>query len=355
MTYQYGKVETIRNVLFGSLHDFLQESGFGAVMDLTVELVYELSDFREESEAYFPDVFLLKIGNGEDTLTSLAPSAQRISLESIEIAPGTGAKILKNTAALAEAGWAVYISIDGKKASYGVFRSEISPIAVSTLDMLVASTPETGIGLLIRNCSKKCVELVACGGRRMEMALTVEKPGRTSLSVAIEKLAKEITADVEEEYRGICMAYFEKLLFRILQRSHGTIILVVPSIQNSLPGWFEDGIAISPPVDFERPLREFKKAETAASLSELFSLETLLRGMIRSDGLTIFGSDATIRAYRVFVKPDADEHRRLSDTEIHGGARSRAHELLKLRLGDSLNSVFYQSHDGKSNCTVKNE
>jgi len=54
-------IETIRKGLIGALTDFVNESGFIAQINLIVELVYELAEYREEDIRFFQASILLSV------------------------------------------------------------------------------------------------------------------------------------------------------------------------------------------------------------------------------------------------------------------------------------------------------
>ena len=79
-----------------------------------------------------------------------------------------------------------------------------------------------------------------------------------------------------------------------------------------------------------------------ASLSKINSAVELVKGMVRSDGATLFDDLGRLLAYRCFVQIP-------NESAASGGARSRAFSALTDRLGDGLSAVFFmQSHDGLS-------
>ena len=93
--------------------------------------------------------------------------------------------------------------------------------------------------------------------------------------------------------------------------------------------------------------RNAKASNSTDGLADLQAAESLLRGMINSDGIVLFGTDGTVLAYHVFVKPKDDEAMKLPDI---GGGRRRTFELMKLRLPSIFKAVFFRSQDGATGC-----
>jgi hypothetical protein len=91
---------------------------------------------------------------------------------------------------------------------------------------------------------------------------------------------------------------------------------------------------------------------TAADASLLRSHESLLRGMIGSDGVTIMGTDGSIRAFRVFVQGSGKKAGGRQQA-ASGGARSRAFDVLRGYVGKTLRAALFRSHDGRTEVVVK--
>ena len=348
-------IETIRKGLIGALSDFVNEAGFIAQINLIVELVYELAEYREEDIRFFPGVYVVKRHDDSDTLAIIAPGADRIGLKTIELVEGCGATILKDTAAMADSGWSIFVDVSDATMRYGLFRSEMMPVSLSSADHMADPDAKSGSSILLRNCARNCVELVSSDGKRLEFGLTANKPTQTSVSESFHKLAVEATRTVPETQRDATLAYTQRLIVQVCQQCHGTIIAVLRSDIGQLPIEFHDGVRLEEPVDLLAAFHELQGERSAATLSRLLARETLFRGMIQSDGITILNSFGQILAFRVFVKPNQEEQGKMNQINIRGGARSRAFELMKLRLSNSLSCVFFRSQDGNTMCEVKND
>jgi hypothetical protein len=69
--------------------------------------------------------------------------------------------------------------------------------------------------------------------------------------------------------------------------------------------------------------------------------------MISSDGVVIFGTNGTLLAYRVFLKPTDDEKKILPDK---GGGRRRTYALMLSRMDHALKAALFRSQDGDTEC-----
>jgi hypothetical protein len=346
-------IETIRKGLIGTLTDFAHDAGFQSQVNLIVELVYKLAEYREEDVLFFPSVYLVKRADDSDTLSIIAPAAERIFLRSVDIADYGGGRILKDSAALADGGWSIYIDVSEPVVRYGLFRSEFLPISLSSADRMADPDSVSGSALLIRNCAQNSVELMASDGKRMEIGLTAARPSNVSVSEAFMKLAVEVTRSVAEPNRIAATKYIQRLITQICQRCHGTMIVVIPYGSSVVPDTFRDGVVLEEPVDLLGAFQQLSGETTAATLARLFAHESVLKGMIQSDGITVLSSDGRVLAFRVFVKPDDQERQALAKIDLRGGARSRAFELLKMRVGEAIACVFFRSQDGDTQCWVE--
>jgi hypothetical protein len=346
-------IETIRKGLIAAITDFVQDAGFNTQINLIVELVYELAGYREEDVPFFPTVYVVKRTDDGDTLSVIAPGAERIFLKSVDITESSGARILKDSAALADGGWSIYVDVTDRMARYGLFRSEVLPISLSSAERMADPDSVSGSALLIRNCARNCVELMASDGNRMELGLTAKRPATKSVTDSFSALAIEATRSVLDENRKAASLYLQRLLAQICQRCHGTMIVVLPTGMMVVPEAFHDGVILEEPINLLGAFHEMISEATAATLARLSAHESLLRGMIQSDGITVLSADGRVLGFRVFVKPDEQERHAMHGNETRGGARSRAFELLKLRVGESLSCAFFRSQDGETKCEVR--
>src|SRR5262249_10497144 len=111
-------------------------------------------------------------------------------------------------------------------------------------------------------------------------------------------------------------------------------------------------VILKEPIPLVQSMLTAVKEMTAADASLLRSQESLLRGMIGSDGVTILGTDGSIRAFRVFVHRTSRKVQGLQGTSS-GGARSRAFDVLRGYVGKILRAALFRSQDGRTEVVVK--
>jgi len=337
---------SIREELLGALHGFCSDAGFQAMRtnQVLADLVFHLSEYREEEVPLYPNLYLTEGGN--EVFSAIAPAGERVSIGNCDIA-SSASKVLKECATLANDGWAIYLEMGSGSAEYGLFRTSDLPISVSAMELLRDPEQELEPVVVIRNCAARCVEMIDGRGNHLELSLTSAPPSDKPVSSQLKELAVSVTRDVVDPNQAT-LPYIERLLGDICQRSHGTIIAVLPTSDEPLPPEFGDGVTFLEPIDIGKSLSELHENRSAEALSRLHSHESLLKGMISSDGITILSTDAKVYAFRVFVKPTSEESQRMEGLDIRGGARTRAFELLRLRLGNPLEAVFLRSQDGKT-------
>lgn len=338
---------SIRSALQGVLHDFADSSGFQCVEteNLIRDIVSLLASYREEDIPLFPDVYVLKDPAG---LRTLAPGAGSHKIGSVRYGREAAGKILKNTAGLAGGGWAVYAGkADNCEFEYGVFRSQRHSFATSAEESMCDLGGDSPI-VVVRNRGHLTVELLNSRGTPFTVSLTASPPASSAFSVHIEELVKEASAALTPDESEQFTTYLSRLLTGLLQKCHGTLIAVIESSIETVPEEMVDGVWLSPPVDLSGHHARAVTSGDAGSLADLQAAESLLEGMVGSDGIVVLDTKGTIRAFRVFLAPSPDERAELDD---RGGGRRRTFSLMKLRAERSLlRAAFIRSQDGETDC-----
>jgi len=337
---------SIRESLQGALQDFVRQSGFTCVSteETVRELVCLLASYREEDVPLFPEVFVV---NRLDALNSLAPGLDRFVVRSDTLNAAIAAKMLKECANLAGPGWALYVAKTGPTtAEYGLIRAQRHSFATSAEE----SMRDLGVAapvLFIRNRGRLTVELRNSNSERYTVALTSTPAAPSPLWSNVERFVQAV-AVIAEDNRARFVSYLTRLLTELLQRCHGTLLAVIDTpAGESRPVSLGDGVWINPAVPLGARHAAAVRENSADALADLQAAEFLLAGMMNSDGVVVFGANATILAYRVFLKPDELERQKLPEL---GGGRRRTYELMKIRLGAVFKAVLFRSQDGETDC-----
>ncbi|HEV2646132.1 MAG TPA: hypothetical protein VGU46_07190 [Acidobacteriaceae bacterium] len=337
-------VYTIRESLQGKLVDFVREAGFQCVLleGMIRDLVVALAAYREEDVLLFPEVYVLASPLAENSLPS---AGTKIGIRTIRLSEGAATAVLKDCAPLAVGGWSIFLVKDSPtEIRYGLFRSQRHSLSGGTDEGM------TGLGtanpvLLIRNRGYQTVELLTGEAARFTAILKSTVPATPELEVHVSTLVDAIvsTLSAAEDFK----AYLNRLLLRLIQRCHGTLLAVCPVSVGMPKAALADSTQPSPRIDFHMLHTIAQREKDANSLSDLQAAEALLQGMIGSDGVVVFSSDGKVLAYRAFLKPSVREEKQIGKD---GGGRKRTYNLMKLRIPKTFSAVFFRSQDGATGC-----
>ncbi len=338
---------SIRNPLQGELFDFLKSSGFESthITELVRDLTCLLASYREEDVSLFPEVFILP---SPDVISLLSPGTKRIILGNLTFNSDAAPRILKDAASLATGGWAVYVVKTAEQtAEYGVFRALTHSFATGAEEAMLETKAQSPV-VLIRNRGRLVVELRNAKGQVFTACFTSAAPSESVFAKNVLEFASVAASAVSADQVGSFVNYLSRLLADLLQHCHGALLAAHVPTQDGRPtDALKDGLWLPDPIDFAVHHATAVKANDAQSLSTLQSLENLLEGMVRSDGVVVFATNGSVVGYRIFLKPNDEEKKELPDK---GGGRRRTFALMQRRLGTSLRAAFFKSHDGDTEC-----
>ena len=246
---------------------------------------------------------------------------------------------LKKCAPLATGGWLVYIQNNTDKIEYGVFKGSSNPISVLVDDVVM--TPNNNL-IVVKafQVAEECVEVRANNGSRHYIFLDHREEESPPPLQYLDKLVSSIIdkTEVEVEYIEPATSFLKRLLFDSLRESHGCIVAVT-NMKKSPKLLSADGIILDKPIDFVQLVSDLSKGKIPPS--HIDSKGHLLKGMLNSDGITLFDNRGRLLGYNCFIKLSTGEH-------PIGGARKRAFTTLAERIGKGLCAAFMQSQDGWS-------
>ena len=341
------EVYSIRDSLQGSLQTFVRNSGLDSTFleELIRDFVVLLAAYREEDVPMFPSVF---VAYRREDLSSILTTGKPVQLGSVDRTGGPASTILKDCAPLAREGWAVFVHIDDKDiAYYGVFRSARHSLSTGA-DEVIADLGDSVKLVMLRNCGHQSVEIYNTSRNKLTAVLKVATSAYSALDAHISLFVRTMTAGVAESYE--LQAYLKRVITGIVQHCHGTLLAVMHADDDKNSSNTPSGVIPQPCINFADLHAEAMKLRDADSLADLRAAEVLLEGMIGSDGIVVFGNDATVKAYRSFIKPNPEEEVKIG---TEGGARRRTFALMKLRLSDRYLGAFYRSQDGDTKCEVR--
>lgn len=349
---------TIRATLLEMVADHMKEGEIHCphAHELGCELIPLLAAYREEDRRLFPEVYLFT-PTDVDLLPVLAPGVRPIRIgetnlkaEAEHSARLIARQVLKTCAGLAIDGWAVYIQRTDDGFSYGLFRAASASFSLSAESTLANSSLPV---VILRHSAESTVEIVNSAGGRREISLSTATPFPRGLAGQIEDFARKACQDLNESDADRAVQYLTRLLAEFLRASHGTLLAVAPAEAALDPQCFPDGVMLAEPIPLVKLMLEAAGDEyNLEATSMLRSHESLLRGMIQSDGVTVLGTDGSIKAFRVFVRATT-ESQAAAANRATGGARSRAFEVLRSLLGTKMLAVMMRSQDGRTEVQVQ--
>jgi hypothetical protein len=303
-----------------------------------------LASYREEDVPLFPEVFVFASPEG---LKALAPSSQQTTIGTLPLAAESAATILKNCAPLAKGGWAIFAVKENEEIRYGLFRSMLHSLSTAAEESM------GGLGegipvILVRNRGHFVVDLRTTTNKHFTATLKTTPAEPSPLDKHVEAFSKAACSDIPES--RVFQSYLRRLITAILQDCHGTLLAVIEPLKSGKPhASLKDGVWPTPALTLSDLHARARSARTSDALADLIAAETLLRGMVNSDGLVVFGSDGTVLAYHVFLKPSSTERGQISE---EGGGRRRTYELMRQRLKSRFKAVLMRSQDGGTKCEV---
>lgn len=306
-------------------------------------LVVKLADLKEEGHTLIPEVYISE--NLTETL-KLIPDREVIHIGFSADASTAIAEGIKKCGPLATNDWCIFITKKDDSFEYGLFRGSLNPLSISVKETLLSiSITENRLVRLFRTANG-CVELQNHTGQK-HIILLNDKPESEPLPNAYtDDLISEICSEVDTSIKDSTSTFLGKSINRALASCHGTIIAVTSG--KKLPLFLKDGVQLHSPLNFPQWVKEKQDADKisissdSSSEHKLLSNSNLLQGMIASDGITVFSTKGQLIAYNCFIKPSNNK----SKKPIVGGARTRAYEALREKLGRGIKAVFIQSQDG---------
>jgi hypothetical protein len=334
---------SIRNDLAKALGLFLnKEKISGATTkEALISLVCRLVHYKEEGAQLFPELFVFDDSKG--ILKSL-PNSERLVIGVGLMAPESILLALKRCAPLAQWGWSIYLLRKDKNVEYGLLRSGSTSLSLSASDLLIDHGDEGLPAIVIRHVSHSTIELFgACRNSLRIHFGAVEEPAEDPLA-AMARFSRLVVREAPAEVWEPLLNFYRRLFAGVLKDGHGCLAAVMNRVKPGVPQKLQDGVIIRPALDVASRAVSLRRTKACEDDTRLRAAAALIRGMLNSDGITVFGADATVRAYRVFVRLSERRDRQASAV---GGARRRAFDALCSSVGRELLGALFISQDGR--------
>jgi hypothetical protein len=343
MGIQSDKTISFRSQLAGSLSDFLKDEGFecAATCSAVTVIVSELSHYKEEGRALWPDIYLC---NDIRRVSQLLPGCSFIRIGQGTRSDETAIRALRECGPLARKEWSIFIERLDDRFDYGILGTRDFILSLTAAEVLIDGGEQTVPVVLIAKLGETCVEIRGAQGNRLCIHFSSVREDSPSPRQAIAALARGIAADVHPKYQAAVERFFYVTLSSVFQEAHGTLAVVIPKKRRGLPNKISDAIKLAQPVSLVVKIQEYLECKDHESLAELQRVGLLIEGMLESDGITVFRSDGSIMGYRAFLRGPKKMQKY---SKHHGGARMRTYQELK-QLADrgEIEGAFIHSQDG---------
>jgi len=341
MSDRHDKTISFRSQLSGDISDFLKDEGFecAATYSAMTAIVSDLSHYKEEGTTLSPEIYLC---NDIGQVVQLVPGCSFIRIGEGAQNDETALRAMKECAPLAKNAWSIFIERKDKCFRYGVFAARDFPMSVTVSEVLIDSGENTIPAVMVSKVADNCVEARGAKGNRRCIHFSSAREDSPSPREAIAALTKGITIGVCRDYGAQAERFLYLTLLSVFQESHGALVAVLGKRRRVLPKRISDAIRIEQPVDVSAPVRQYLRSKDHEAVAELQRIASLIEGMLQSDGVTVFRADASVLAYRAFLR-----HWSQKGSARHGGARMRTFEGLKelVDRGD-MEGAFIRSQDG---------
>ncbi|MCW0376824.1 hypothetical protein [Xanthomonas sacchari] len=340
-------VVSFREQTSGRLTDLLSDEGLvcGQTQGVLAILVGALANYKEEGVELTPTVLIC---DSIDDVLRRIPSSVKYQIGVAELDQNSARKILKECAVLAAGDWFVYIERAADGYRFGVAASSGGPISVSLTEII--RIRKAGFAIIVRRIAESTVELVGAKGHELSLVFsTVREASNQSADEALQGFSRACAAALEEsEEKDKFVLYLSRMITRVLEASHGTILVCFTDGKLDAVDELKESIALSPAMPLYQPFCDFLVSQSGEALLRLQNFESLLRGLVNSDGVVAFSDSGEVIAYRAFFRPGSSQgsEKAPAPQMVIGGARRRAYEGISACIGAVLSCALFRSQDG---------
>lgn len=317
--------------------------------DLLAEFIVVLSMYREEGTDLFPAVF---IGEDVKEILSITQGIDPIAIGSGPQTRDSIRRAFKQCAPLAEGReWAVYVTLKKKNLSYGVFRTDPSPIVSTPFERLRQNKDPDSKIIGLSRLGRSFIEVRKGIGLFQFVNMMGDHEETMNPKEMIRSFMKVATQDAPIHLKAQLQSFYYRLGVDILHANHGTLLAIIPH-HKAVPTLFRDGILLENKISVLAGIAKLLESSTGESLHQLFAWNQLIRRMASMDGITVLDSCGAIVGYNCFIKDSTLDPKEVGTPM--GGARRRAFDVLRSYLGKQLSGVIYKSQDGVVELGVSN-
>ena len=313
---------------------------FDFKLDLLSEAVLLLTHYQEEGISLFPVIF---ISDSKTTIMQGLAGKEAIHIGSGPANRDTLTQAFKNCAPLAEDRlWAVYMIVEDEALSYGIFRSDPSPLAPTVFERLRNLQTARGCIVGLTRLGGSFVEIRSSTGDFKYINVSGASDEGYHPAQVIRAFVDGLSAEVDEHIKPLLQSFYYRLGMDILHGTHGTLIAIQKK-GHRIPSFLEDGIHFKPHVAVAEAIAAISiDPQNREPYLRLLSYGQLLRKLTWMDGITLLDTEGNILGYNCFVRTSVPD----AQSRVLGGARRRAYEVMQRFVPEQLNGAFYKSQDG---------
>jgi hypothetical protein len=342
-----GEILSFRDLLFEAIHEFLRAEGM--VIDDAArglgEVLVALASYREEGVPLSPSVFFAE---NLGTLLDQLGGSEHVAIGKGPRDAGTMRAALKHCAPLGRSGWSIYLVRDTDHIDYGLFRTDGFLLSQTPMGRLRGlCDPDIRIVGMVQ-LAENVIELRGSSGSKRLIYLSGASSDALPAISLIRALVTVASKDVPQAYRLDVERLLQRVFIDAMRAPHGSLIAVLPAGTDPR-SFFDDGIVLEEPIRLADRVARFKEHPSEATRDAVQSAGVLLEGMLNVDGITLLGSDGSVRGYHAFMRHGA------VGTQTLGGARRRTYEALATEVGRTLLGAFYRSQDGHAQCRTHDD
>jgi len=250
---------------------------------------------------------------------------------------------LKQILAIAKNDWLLFVDIK-EKIRYGLIMSFNSIKDKSLLRTLEENTtlkdkPVKVNCVIARPLNFYSMKLHSISGNDLIVNFSLDKSKSNIFNTEIKEFVDATFSKLRTTQRKLqdMKNIYLNIFSSVMSYVNGSICVIVDKDYKD-NGLFEDGIWLKEPISFSKlfTLSKSYNEEKLRAYADLFM------NMLNFDGITIIDNQGRIRAYNVFVEPNA---KRVG--YIVGGARKRAAYYILSTKKKDIVGVYFQSHEGE--------
>jgi len=250
---------------------------------------------------------------------------------------------LKQILAIAKNDWCLFIDIK-EKIRYGLMMSFTSIKDKGILRALEENTtlkdrPIKMHCVIARPLNFYSMKLHSISGNDLIVNFSLDKSKSNIFNNEIREFVDATFSKLRTTQRKLqdMKNMYLNIFSTVMSSINGSICVIVDKDYKD-NGLFEDGIWLKEPISFSKlfTLSKSYNEEKLRAYADLFM------NMLKFDGITIIDNQGRLRAYNVFVEPNAKKV-----GYIVGGARKRAAYYILSTKKKDIVGVYFQSHEGE--------